>query len=128
MVTNIELFLGNQTCMQCHELEKKLNALRAEMKSKQKLVKAGRGKEQLRKENKDSSQLIKELEKENETLATEKKNLSKMTSEVHETEEWKELKAERDKLRKEVQESRFRCKILEEKIIKSRNVVNRKYK
>ena len=34
--TNVQLFnLGNQTCMQCHDLEKKLNTLRTKLVSEQ---------------------------------------------------------------------------------------------
>ena len=102
---------------------------------KEKLVKAVRRREQLKKANKDSSQLIEELEKKHKTLVTENKHLlSKIKAEVRETDEWDKLKAERDelysdrnRLDKEAKESRLKCKTLEEEIIKCRNVVNRKY-
>ena len=102
---------------------------------KEKLVKAVRRREQLKKANKDSSQLIEELEKKHKKLVTENKHLlSKIKTEVHETDEWDKLKAERDelysdrnRLDKEAKESQLKCKALEEEIIKCRNVLNRKY-
>lgn len=103
---------------------------------KGRLVKAVRRKEQLRKANKDSTQLIEELQKKNEKLVTKNKNLlSKIKTEIHETGECDRLKAERDelcleikRLNKEADESQLKCKTLEEEIIKCRYVVSRKYK